>query len=339
MLSQCICYTSETYQILSPVLFQQSLYFPLLIHRIFYLLVKTRSRAPVVVKTKQRGMATACDQCAVCGTVILQACSKYRLTKVSIKPEETKVYTKVGQVLLNVAKSLNVAQTIAEDKLISSCCCIKCYKFIMKVNNTEQQLFLLRSELESKIKNTCIKTNYKNPESIMKDAQNLSPGPLKRLQVSPLSKTGVTPPSKRQALLKSRRSPLQPTSLGTSQVSTTSKTGITSQSQSPTSIVKRPVISSTLKQLSPVITPPSKRQRRATKSHVLAPKQTSRTEPVTRRELFPMASLESAAPAALPFQEEINIPVYTDLESDPNDDIKVSTVISISCHCYSILPH
>ena len=39
MLSQCICYTSETYQILSPVLFQQSLYFPLLIHRIFYLLV------------------------------------------------------------------------------------------------------------------------------------------------------------------------------------------------------------------------------------------------------------------------------------------------------------
>ena len=30
-----ICYTSETYQILSPVLFQQSLYFPLLIYRIF----------------------------------------------------------------------------------------------------------------------------------------------------------------------------------------------------------------------------------------------------------------------------------------------------------------
>ena len=39
MLSQCICYTSETYQILSPVLFQQSLYVLLLIHRIFYLLV------------------------------------------------------------------------------------------------------------------------------------------------------------------------------------------------------------------------------------------------------------------------------------------------------------
>ena len=34
-----ICYTSVTYQILSPVLFQQSLYFPFLIHRIFNLLV------------------------------------------------------------------------------------------------------------------------------------------------------------------------------------------------------------------------------------------------------------------------------------------------------------
>ena len=33
--------TSETYQILSPVLFQQSLYFLLLIHRIFNLLVST----------------------------------------------------------------------------------------------------------------------------------------------------------------------------------------------------------------------------------------------------------------------------------------------------------
>ena len=39
MLSQCVCYTSEIDQILSPVLFQQSLYFPFLIHRIFYLLV------------------------------------------------------------------------------------------------------------------------------------------------------------------------------------------------------------------------------------------------------------------------------------------------------------
>ena len=34
-----ICYTSEIYQILSPVLFQRSLYFPFLIHRISYLLV------------------------------------------------------------------------------------------------------------------------------------------------------------------------------------------------------------------------------------------------------------------------------------------------------------
>ena len=35
MLSQCIYYTLETYQILSPILFQQS---PLLIHRIFFYL-------------------------------------------------------------------------------------------------------------------------------------------------------------------------------------------------------------------------------------------------------------------------------------------------------------
>ena len=41
MLSQCICCASETYQILSPVLFQQSLYFPLLIHRIFHLFVSS----------------------------------------------------------------------------------------------------------------------------------------------------------------------------------------------------------------------------------------------------------------------------------------------------------
>ena len=71
-----------------------------------------------MIKTNQRIMATACDHCGVCGTAILQACSKYRLRKVSIKPVETKVYTKVGQVLLNVAKNLSIAQTIAEDKPI-----------------------------------------------------------------------------------------------------------------------------------------------------------------------------------------------------------------------------
>ena len=290
-------------------------------------------------------MATACDHCAVCGAVILQACSKYRLRKVSIKPVETKDYTKVGQVLLNIAKNLSIAQIIAEDKLISSFCCIKCYKFIIKVNNTEQQLFLLRSELESKIKNTCIRSNYKTPEFIANDAHNLTPGPLKRararaqLQVSPSSKSGGMPPSKRQAFLKSRISPLQPTSPGTLQVSATSEIGITSQSQSPTSIYKHPVIPSTLKQISPRITPPSKRPRPATKSHALAPKQIPRTEPVTRRELFPMPSHESAAPTALPFQEEIHIPTYTDLNSDPNVDIKVSTVISTSYYYYSLLLH
>ena len=43
MLSQCICYTLETYQILSPVLFQQSLYFPLLIHLFTCIITLTQS--------------------------------------------------------------------------------------------------------------------------------------------------------------------------------------------------------------------------------------------------------------------------------------------------------
>ena len=43
--------------------------------------IKTRSRVPVVIKTNQRSMATACDHCAACGTVILQACSKYQTEK------------------------------------------------------------------------------------------------------------------------------------------------------------------------------------------------------------------------------------------------------------------
>ena len=51
--------------------------------------------------------------------------------------------TKVGQALLNVTKSLDIIQLIREDKLISSCCCKNCYKFIMKVDNAEQQLHLL----------------------------------------------------------------------------------------------------------------------------------------------------------------------------------------------------
>ena len=48
---------------------------------------KTTVRAPVLIKTNQRSIATVCDHCAVCGTVILQACSKYRLRK-AVAPEE-----------------------------------------------------------------------------------------------------------------------------------------------------------------------------------------------------------------------------------------------------------
>ena len=42
---------------------------------------ETRSRAPVVIKTNQRSMVTVCDHCAACGTVVLQACSKYQTEK------------------------------------------------------------------------------------------------------------------------------------------------------------------------------------------------------------------------------------------------------------------
>ena len=42
---------------------------------------KTTVRAPVVIKTNQRSMATVCDHCAACRTVILQACSKYIQTE------------------------------------------------------------------------------------------------------------------------------------------------------------------------------------------------------------------------------------------------------------------
>ena len=42
-----------------------------------------------------------------------------------------------------------------------------------------------------------------------------------------------------------------------------------------------------------------------------------------RRELFPKLSQTSIANAPQIFQKEIKIPVYTDLESDPDEDIKV----------------
>ena len=61
MLSQCICYTSETYQILSPVLFQQSLYFPLLI---FYLLVIIRHFRGGMVQQRTVPRAAGVRVCA-----------------------------------------------------------------------------------------------------------------------------------------------------------------------------------------------------------------------------------------------------------------------------------
>ena len=57
------------------------------VNRAYTVNCKTTVRAPVVIKTNQRSMATVCDHCAACRTVILQACSKYRLRK-AVAPEE-----------------------------------------------------------------------------------------------------------------------------------------------------------------------------------------------------------------------------------------------------------
>ena len=105
---------------------------------------------------KHKSMAAASEQCTVYGRVIVQVRDKYRLIKAPRKPADAIELTKVGEALLNVTKSPDVLQLIKEDKLISSCCYTNCYKFIFKVKKAEQQLYLLRSELESKIKNTYI---------------------------------------------------------------------------------------------------------------------------------------------------------------------------------------
>ena len=121
---------------------------------------RTPTRGKVKVQTKYQRMAAAAEQCTVCGTVILLTCNKYRLTKVPMKAADAQEHTKVGHTLLNVTRSTAVLHFITEGKLISNCCCKDCYKFIMKVDKVERQFFLLRSELESKIKNTCIKCRH-----------------------------------------------------------------------------------------------------------------------------------------------------------------------------------
>ena len=296
-------------------------------------------------------MAAVSEQCTVCGRVILQACDKYRLIKAPKKPTDAREQTKVGEALLKVTKSPDVLQLIKEDKLISNCCCIHCYKFIFKVKKAEQQLYLLRSELESKIKNTCIESSYRQAEYT---AQRVLPpvqkqpilerpsgGPKKRVMQSPTSKSGITPPSKRSLLPVTSvwRHPLQPLSPSRLQQSPLSKTGITPPSKRPAPPPMRPVLQpltqSTNTSQKPSssrinITPPSKHPSPRIKRTLppLAPKEIpvpSHTAATSlRRELFPRQSQSSIANAAQVFQEEIKIPVYTDLESDPDEDIKVS---------------
>ncbi len=87
-------------------------------------------------------MAAASEQCTVCGRVILQVCDKYRLIKAPKKPADAREQTKVGEALLNVTKSPDVLQLIKEDKLISNCCCINCYKFILSQKSRTATLFV-----------------------------------------------------------------------------------------------------------------------------------------------------------------------------------------------------
>lgn len=232
--------------------------------------------------------------------MIQQVANKYRLAKVSLKADDAKEHTKIGKTLLNVTRSPDVLQLIKEDKLISNCCCRNCYRFIVKVDNAQQHIFLLRSELESKIKTTCVRSIYGQPphtaaQSVLQPVQFLPTAERytvpagrqqKRMPQSPLSKTGVTPPSKRPAPSMRMLQPLAP--------------GLSSGATPPP---KRP--------------PPPMRYLLPS----LGPKQAtlpSHTASMPPRELFRSLSQVSKPSTA---QEEITISVFTDLESDP--DVKV----------------
>ena len=199
----------------------------------------------------------------------------------------------------------------------------------MKVENAEHQLYLLRSELEAKIKNTCVKSSYDDisrqpPLSALKQVQPSAEkfrvatvGPHKRVQQSPFAKTGVTPPLKR----------LHPAI--TSIVMTSP---LQSLSQSPSTVQQSRPTSDTS------VTPPHKCPPPSTTSimrcplQLLAPKLTTAvphapgTQPI-RRELFPKHSIMSTTTRDQLVQEEIKIPVYGDIERDPDEDIKVSNEV------------
>ena len=282
---------------------------------------RTPPRGEVKALAQDHGMAAASEQCTVCGTVILLTCNKYRLVKAPTKAAGAQDHTKVGQTLLNVTKSTAVLQLIREGKLVSNCCCKGCYKFIMNVDKAEQQLFLLRSELESKIKNTCIRYRHTAQNvPLHVQVQSMVGAPRKRVPQSPLPKTGITPPSKRPPPpSSSTRRPLQPSTL---QQSSSSTSGTP-----PSSSTRRPLQQTTLQLAfsstsgTSLSKPPPLTKRPL---QPLAPKPSNPPLVVTpqlRRELFPK---RSQVPTTSTAQKEIRIPVYTDLESDPDEDIKVS---------------
>lgn len=194
----------------------------------------------------------------------------------------------------------------------------------MKVENAEQQYYLLRSELESKIKNTCIRFNYHDVRKhttpkvlspvLSKQIQPSAKVPTghsrKRVQQSPLSKTGVTPPSKCPTT-SIKRGPLQPLASSALQQS-----GVTPPSKCP----PLPIVSVTRRPLQLIVP-------RETTTALLPPHTAAAVTQPLRRELFSTTSDTSTTTSGQLFQEEINIPVYTDLESDPDEDIKVSTYV------------
>ena len=252
-------------------------------------------------------MTAAMEKCTVCGAIIQQVANKYRLAKVPLKAEDVKEHTKIGQTLLNVTKSPDVLQLIKEDKLISNCCCRNCYRFIVKVDNAQQHIFLLRSELESKIKTTCVRSMYRQPphtaQSVLQPVQVLPTverytvpvgRQQKRMPQSPLSKTGVTPPSKRPATSIRMLQPLAP--------------GLSSPKAGDTPPPKRPP--PPMRYLLPSLRP----KQATLPSHMAS---------MPPRELFPGVSQVSKPSTA---QEEITISVFTDLESDPDEDIKVCSL-------------
>ena len=131
-------------------------------------------------------------------------------------------------------------------------------------------------------------------------------GLQKRVQQSPFAKIGVTPPSKHLHPVTTSmimKPPLQSLTHSLSIIQQSSNTSVTPPHKCPspstTSVMRRPL------------------QPLAPKQTIVVPLPLHRagTQPI-RRELFPRPSLMSTTTRGQLVQEEIKIPVYTDIESE-----------------------